>query len=116
MITNATIVSIAAAPQRDNDGGMTAAAPAAADIRVFLDVPRRAQLVALADVVSEATAVMMVPITKAGEIVKGGFVRVRLDKADAPDSEGRLYEVRHRTDYVKNSSLDHAEVFLKGGI
>jgi hypothetical protein len=109
MIQNATITSIAPPPQMNSSGGRTEQPPVTVSLRCFADEPRRAQKLALANIVSDASMVIYVPVEHASNLVPQSRVAIAIDSLIG----SQTMQVLHRVERVKVGGLSHAEVFLK---
>jgi hypothetical protein len=109
LIQNATITAIAPPPAVTSSGGRTEQAPTvlAAGLRCFADEPKRAQMLSLANVVSDASMVVYVPLEAASNIVPQSRITIAIDRLGT-----QTLQVLHRRDRVK-PGMAHAELFLK---
>jgi hypothetical protein len=109
VITNAMLHSIIAPPAVTNDGGETHGPPVSIGVRCFVDAPRRAQLLAKANVVADATAVMYVEgLAQESRLVERARVSFTID-----GSVLRELQVIHATPFIKAGGISHVEAFLK---
>jgi len=110
-LANATLTNIATPGAADAWGQVTYGAGTTVDVRCLLDVPSRAQTMALAERISQASAVLYIlksalpggttiaPRTKLAVTIDGGVQQ--------------SFEVVHSIDREKSGGLSHWELFVK---